>query len=186
MNIGIDIDDTLTESFDYFQPFVADYFGTELTVLKEKKISYSTLPPEWKTRELDFFRATYDRTVPDTTFKPDAAWGVDQLRARGHRIIIITARTRDFYTDPYKTTEEELANGGIRYDKLICTFDKAKSCIEEEISLFVDDMPDNCAAVKAIGIPALLFTSKANQEISCDFPRVSGWPEVIQHVDALE
>ena len=30
MNIAIDIDDTLTDSFDYFQPFVAEYFGAEL------------------------------------------------------------------------------------------------------------------------------------------------------------
>ena len=27
MNIGIDIDDTLTNSFDYFQPYVAEYFN---------------------------------------------------------------------------------------------------------------------------------------------------------------
>ena len=26
MNIAIDIDDTLTESFDYFLPYVAEYF----------------------------------------------------------------------------------------------------------------------------------------------------------------
>ncbi len=30
MNIAINIDDTLTDSFDYFQPFVAEYFGVDL------------------------------------------------------------------------------------------------------------------------------------------------------------
>lgn len=30
MNIAIDIDDTLTESFDYFLPFVAEYFGADV------------------------------------------------------------------------------------------------------------------------------------------------------------
>ena len=29
MNIAIDIDDTLTESFDYFLPYVAEYFDVD-------------------------------------------------------------------------------------------------------------------------------------------------------------
>lgn len=48
MNIANDIDDTLTESFDYFQPFVAEYFGPTLEDLKTRNISYSNLPEEWK------------------------------------------------------------------------------------------------------------------------------------------
>lgn len=29
MNIAVDIDDTLTNSFEYFMPFVAEYFGAD-------------------------------------------------------------------------------------------------------------------------------------------------------------
>ena len=36
MNIAIDIDDTLTDSFDYFLPFVAEYFGVTEEVLRQK------------------------------------------------------------------------------------------------------------------------------------------------------
>ena len=54
MNIAIDIDDTLTESFDYFLPFVAEYFGADVDELKKKNISYSNLPPEWKKDEIGF------------------------------------------------------------------------------------------------------------------------------------
>lgn len=60
--------------------------------------------------------------------------------------MIITARTDALYTDPYQTTEQELANGGICYDKLICTFDKAKACVEEEISVLIDDSLTHCDA----------------------------------------
>ena len=52
MNIAIDIDDTLTESFDYFLPFVAEYFGAEEEELRDKNISYSTLPDQWKKDEI--------------------------------------------------------------------------------------------------------------------------------------
>lgn len=111
MNIAVDIDDTLTESFDYFLPYVAEYFGVEEEKLKKQNISYCNLPKEWKKDELGFCKTYYDRIVPDTPFKPDAAWGIRKLREQGHRIVIITARTEALYTDPYRTTEEELANG---------------------------------------------------------------------------
>lgn len=47
MNIGIDIDGTLTNSFDYFQPYVAEYFNVGVDYLKENNISYSNFPDNW-------------------------------------------------------------------------------------------------------------------------------------------
>lgn len=186
MNIAIDIDDTLTESFDYFQPFVAEYFGADLEELKQKNISYSTLPEQWKQEELGFCKAYYDRTAADTPFKPDAAWGVEKLREMGHRIIIITGRTRAFYTDPYRTTEEELAKGGIAYDKLICTLDKAAACVEENIGLLIDDLSANCEAVARRGIPAIVFVGKGNREERTEHLRVENWAEAVEAVKQIQ
>ena len=36
MHIAIDIDDTLTTSFDYFIPYVADFFGAEESDLRRR------------------------------------------------------------------------------------------------------------------------------------------------------
>ena len=36
MHIAIDIDDTLTTSFDYFIPFAAEYFGAEESDLRRR------------------------------------------------------------------------------------------------------------------------------------------------------
>lgn len=47
MNIGIDIDGTLINSFDYFQPYVAEYFSVGVDYLKENNISYSNFPDNW-------------------------------------------------------------------------------------------------------------------------------------------
>ena len=182
MNIAIDIDDTLTESFDYFLPYVAEYFDVDEETLRKQNISYSNLPKEWKKDEIGFCRAYYDRIVPGTPFKQDAAWGVKRLRELGHRIVIITARADALYTDPYQTTEQELANGGICYDKLICTFDKAKACVEEEISVLIDDSLTHCDAASEKGISTLLFSSKANQYEETEHIRVSNWEEVIEKI----
>lgn len=179
MNIAIDIDDTLTESFDYFQPYVAEYFNADIGELRRKNISYSNLPNEWKLDELGFCQAYYDRIVTDTPFKSDAAWGVKKLKEQGHRIIVITGRTTAFYTDPYKTTAEELNKGGIVYDKLICTLDKGSACIDEHIDILIDDMPSNCDAAVKCGISAILFTSNANREVKTNHIRVANWKEII-------
>ena len=182
MNIAIDIDDTLAESFDYFQPCVAEYFGVNIEDLRQKNISYGNLPDEWKKDELNFCKTYYDRLAADTPFKPDAAWGVQKLKEMGHRIIIITGRSTDFYTDPYKTTKEELQKGGIAYDKLICTLDKGRACTEENISLLIDDLPANCDAAAKLGIPVIVFTSKANQNTKVDYPRVTNWKSVVDYI----
>ena len=141
-----------------------------------------SLPEEWKDRELDFCRKYYDRIVADTPFKPDAASGIRRLRELGHRIVIITGRTADFYTDPYKTTGEELSRGGIVYDKLICTLDKAAACVRENISVLVDDIPGNCSAAAEKGIKAILFDSRANRDAITEFPRVENWTDAVETI----
>ncbi len=127
----------------------------------------------------------HSHRVPDTTFKSDAVWGVNELRARGHKIIIITARTNAFYTDPYATTKEELEKGGIVYDKLICTFQKAQACVEERVDVLIDDSIGNCEAAVAKGVLAYLFTSKANQDEDTMLPRVSNWEEAVAYIDEM-
>lgn len=186
MNIAIDIDDTLTESFDYFQPFVAEYFGVEPEEVRRRNISYGNLPDEWKSRGLDFCRTYYDRVVPDTPFKSDAAWGVTELRKMGHRIVIITGRSTAFYTDPYKTTKEELKKGGIVYDKLICTLDKGLACREESIDVLVDDLLSNCDAAVKEGASAIVFTSKANRDTETVYPRAADWKTVLERICAMD
>lgn len=40
MNIGVDIDDTITDTFDYLIPYIAEYFNTNINYLKDNNISY--------------------------------------------------------------------------------------------------------------------------------------------------
>ena len=182
MNIAVDIDDTLTDSFDYFQPFAAEFFGADLESLKKRNISYSNLPAEWKSRELDFFRAYYDNVVENTPFKPNAASAIKKLKSAGHRIIIITGRTNDFYSDPYKTTEAELKNGAVVYDKLLCTLDKAEACRREKIDVIIDDLPANLKATEESGAYPILFCGKGNQGVKCDYAKAFDWNDAVRIV----
>ena len=73
LNIGIDIDDTIANTFNYLMPAVAEFYNMDLDYLKENKISYTTLTPKMKEQELEFAKANFDKLIPNTPVKPDAA-----------------------------------------------------------------------------------------------------------------
>ena len=182
MKIGIDIDDTMADTFDYLMPYIAEFFNIDIKYLKDKNISYSTFPKEMKERELEFARKYYDKIIPGTPFKPKVAEYIDKIRNLGHKIIVITARDKTLYTDEYKTTIEELKNNNIHYDKLICDFDKAKVCKNEKIDLFIDDSIINCSKVNELGIKTILFNSKINMKEITKLDRVDNWKDIYEKI----
>ncbi len=72
------------------------------------------------------------------------------------------------------------------YDQLLCTLDKAGACVAENVSVLIDDLPANCAAAEAEGIPAILFNSRENRTVPTAFRRVSNWKEAVEAVISLE
>ena len=186
MNIAIDIDDTLTDTFEYLMPFVAEFYEKDLEELQRNNISYSNIPMEWRKYEYDFEKHYYDEVVVRTPFKEGAAKFVNLLCRKGHRIVIVTGRTKAFYTDPYVTTEEELKNGGIAYDKLICTLNKNQACLDEHMDVMIDDLISNCDSVSSVGITPVLFTSRANKHLNTEYVRVNQWDDVIEIIEQIE
>ena len=182
MKIGIDIDDTMTDTFDYLMPYIAEYFKVDINYLKDNNISYSTFPSEMKKNEFEFAKTYYDDVIPNTPFKPKVAEYINKIRDLGHEIIIITARNKSLYTDEYKTTIKELKDNNINYDKLICSFDKDKVCKNENIDLFIDDSIENCNKVSKLGIETLLFTSKSNMGSETNLNRVYSWEDIYNFV----
>ena len=182
MKIGIDIDDTMADTFDYLMPYIAEFFNIDIKYLKDKNISYSTFPKEMKERELEFARKYYDKVIPSTPFKPKVAEYIDKIRNLGHKIIVITARDKTLYTDEYKTTIKELKNNDIHYDKLICDFDKVKVCKNEKIDLFIDDSISNCNKVNELGIETILFNSKSNINTKTNLYRIDNWKEIYEKI----
>ncbi len=182
MKIGIDIDDTMADTFDYLMPYIADFFDVDIKYLKDNNISYSNLPKEMKERELEFAKKYYDKVIAGTPFKPKVAEYIDKIRELGHEIIVITARDKTLYTDEYKTTIEELKNNNIHYDKLICNFDKAKACKNEKIDLFIDDSIANCNKVNELGIETILFSSKGNINNKINLYRIDSWKDIYKFI----
>ncbi len=179
MNIGIDIDDTITDTFDYLMPYVAEYYNLDIEYLKENNISYNTLPKGYNER--DFGKSIYHKILKNIPPKKDVAKYIKKLKNDGNKIIIITARDREIYDNPNEITKNQLEKLGIEYDKLICTLDKRLACLDENIDLFIEDTIDNLRQVQDVVKYPCLFKSKANSQEEVPFIKVNNWKEVYDY-----
>lgn len=182
MNIGIDIDDTITETSEFLMPYVAKYFSIDIDYLKKNNICYNNLPEEYKEREVEFGKSTFGKVLLDVKLKQNAKETIDKLKEEGNRIIIITARDKTIYDDPFGFTSKQLEKLGIKYDKLVCSFNKKQICIDEKIDFFIDDSVENLNKVEGSVDKVLLFNSRTNIGEANHFTRVNSWKEIYKYI----
>lgn len=182
MNIGIDIDDTITETSEFLIPYVASYFSLEIEYLKKNNIFYNNLPKEYRNKQTEFGKATFEKVLLGVTLKQDAKEIISKLKSEGNRIIIITARDGSIYNNPFEFTLKQLEKLGIKYDKLVCSFDKKQICMEEKIDVFIDDLVDNLKKVESVVKKVLLYNSKINMRQDNCYTRVDSWQEIYKYI----
>lgn len=179
MNIGIDIDDTITNTYETLIPMIAIKYGLNLSKLLKTRPNYSMLSdiiPGYNKDKMELFTAMA-KVVP---LKEDVIEVLTKLREEGHKIIFITARNPLEYGDPYKISYEFLKSHNVPFDVLYTNVaDKASKCVLEGIDLFIDDSARNCKAVKKRGVPTLQFDACFTEPIK-DMKRVKSWKEVYQ------
>lgn len=184
MNIGIDIDDTITCTYETLLPMIAFNYGMDLKKLFLQKPTYKMLHsilPNYENFVLQNF-STMAKIVP---LKPNVVDVLTRLKDQGHRIIFITSRNNSEYGDPYKLSYNYLKMNNIPFDKLIVNVkDKAKECVMEGIDLFIDDNTKHCKAVLKSGIPTLQFANSFVSENS-KVKRVNSWDEIYQKVQEM-
>lgn len=181
LTIGIDIDDTITDTFYHLMPAVAEYFNVDIDYLKKNKISYTTLTKEMKEKELDFAKENFSKYIPSTPIKKDAVEYIKKIKKLGHNILIITARNDIFYENARKISEDYLKKHNIEYDELFCTIDKVGICKEQKVDIFIDDSVNQCNRIKNAGIKTLLFVSPINENNE-EHDKVYTWQDVYYYI----
>lgn len=188
MNIGIDIDDTINELSKQIKKYATKYN-------KEKNIEYKMNFTKWnwedafgwnKENEEEFIKKYVRHAYTDAGIKEKAAEVINKLKEEGNRIIIITSRSNNYCSDPYKISEKWLLEKGVKYDKLITNVcNKAEKCIENDIDIFIDDHTDFCEDVlNKTNTKILMFDSPYNQEEK-RFKRVYIWAEVYSEIKKI-
>ena len=189
MNIAIDIDDTISETFETLLPYAVKYTTEELK--KDPKIEitgeykthfYIVEICKWnKIEAMKFWMKYYAQILREVNPKKFAPEVINNLRDRGHKIYLITARWSLKKDDTKLITEKWLKENNIGYDELIMGADeKLKILREKNIDIFIDDGYDNCASVaENSDIKVYMMDSKVNGKHKHEkIKRVYSWPEI--------
>lgn len=182
MTIGIDIDDTMTNSSELIMEYAKKYFRSDdddfiNDILRSSKID----------NQLESFYNEYlPEMISKYTLKDNVRDVIGRLKSNGHKIIIITARGYTIKKDLEKITHDYFERHDLSVDKMIfMARDKLDSCIENKVDLMIDDSITVLNNIRASGIRTLLFTSICNKNIQTDLDRVESWLELEKYINDL-
>lgn len=167
MRIGVDIDDTITETTDFINYYLNLYYPSYS--------SYHDLPK--KDFEL-FIDKMLGNLYHYELVKKHVPYVFQELKRLGHTIIFITARgdLGDFY-DEY--TKKFLAYHEIPYDKIIYkAIEKGKIAFENGIDIFIDDKVEMCDKAFEEGIDVIHIKGKGKT----NYKEYDSWLDILEYI----
>ena len=183
MRIGIDIDDTITNSWDVLAKEYAKIFDVPESILINSIPYYNNIIKTKCTLD-EYFKNIIpinDAIVPNIPLKENVKETIDKLYELGHTVFFITSRGKE-NTNAYQITKDYLDKHKIKYEKLILGIrSKAEVCINERIDLHIDDSIKHCTAISEAGIDVLMFETKYNKEFK-QFKHVKNWNEIYEYI----
>ena len=191
MNIGIDIDDTISNTYETTIPYLKKYIETELNrefkidlneptdYYKLTKKFYFTEDEEWK-----FWEKYFVRTVEEAKPKGNVSEVIRKLKEDGHKIYIVTARIEVDIYDIRTLTRNWLIENNILFDELILNaHNKLEIANEKNINAFIDDSIRNCTMLSDGGIKTYMFNTVFNDFYKNEnIEKVYSWDEFYKKV----
>lgn len=190
MKIGIDIDDTITNTLVLLKGYAKKYNDEVVRrnlVMNEEAASISKLFTWTKEEEKTFEQKYLDEIASNVSIKNGAIEIIQKLREEKNEIYIISARNSKDFNDPYKVTKEFFYKNSIPYDHLIVEcIDKATFCNEHNIDIMLDDDPKNIESVSKY-IPVILLDAIHNKQCNGEnIIRCYDWYEAYDKIKEIE
>ena len=176
MNIGVDIDDTITNTYETLLTIISMKYGLNHKKLISMNLGYDEIEKSLNNYDL-YKKDLFSVMAKSVTLKENVVEILNKLRDEGNKIILITARNYEEYGEPYKVSCEYLVKNNIPFDKLfVDVYDKGSLCKKENIDIFIDDNVRNCNSVKEVGIRTIQFDTDFTPKVD-DIEHVSTWNE---------
>lgn len=194
MNIGIDIDDTISETFETLLPYAQKYTIEDLKRKSEIDMNqnfldhfYIVYMNKWNQKEAtDFWNKYYGKILREVNIKKFAAETIHQLKQEGHKIYLITARWDMPNDNIQEITKQWLKENKVEYDELVINAsDKLQLVKEKNIDIFIDDSFNNCKNIaENSNTKVYMMTSRVNGNFhDSKIERVYSWPEVYNLIE---
>lgn len=191
MNIGIDFDDVVVDTyepyFEYAQKYTIEKLKREPIIIDTGNIAsscYCTFMHGWTQAEEDDFWKTYCEIVTrQAKLKTLAKETIDKLRKEGHKIVIITSRS-GIEVD---ITYEYMKKVGLQVDKVITdASEKGIIAKENKLDIFIDDNYVHCKSVSDLGIKTYIMDMRTNRNINDnEIERVYSWAHLYYKISKL-
>jgi uncharacterized HAD superfamily protein len=184
MNIGIDIDDTITNSSNIFIKYAKKFnkiyninYNIDEAELNQKKAF------GWSRKNQNVFAKRYlKRILQEAEPNVGVIEGLQYLKKMGYRLVFITARNDAEVSGIYELTKQWLINNNIKFDKLIVNCNnKLQTCLDNNIRLFIDDNYNVCKDIwNSKKIEVFLYETNYNKKYdNLNFVKVKNWNEII-------
>ncbi len=188
MRIGVDIDNVLSNFNDeLLKEFLIHDKQLRNNGIINKELYITRGMFDWSKEEIDeFYYSNIERIAKNLNVIDKAPEYIKELRKNGHEIYIISGRDNGEYSDPYNMTANWLEKYNIEYDKLILTngynsLEKVNICIENNISIMIDDSTRVYSEMVKNGITALLMDTPYSRKME-DVKRVFNWEETYNFI----
>lgn len=180
MRVGIDIDDTITNTWDYLMPYYEKIFKVDN--IKDKQPYYRSLNNSMSLDEYNVvMQKVHDKIDNRIPIRKDAIEIINKLHDEGHYICFITARGME-HMNLIEDTIRYLFDCHIPFDKLyVSANDKGIVCQNEKIDLFIDDSCKHLKQVSKYGIEVLMIDKNYNKDVK-DFRRVKDWYQIYEYI----
>ena len=180
MTIGIDIDDTITNSAEKIREYAAVYF-------KGENLDEILNGPRIEGRLKEFLDEFVAEMMVNYTLKDNVKEVISRLKEKGHRIILITARGYSVGGELLNITLDYLKQHEIIYDEIVFkALDKTEACQKYGVDIMIDDYVKGQETLHQNGFRAIVFNSKKNQSKPTDLKRLDTWLEVEEYIDSME
>ena len=185
MNIGLDIDNVITE-FDktlLSAMLKEDKNKRNNGIINPKAKHISNGMFDWTQDEVEeFYKNNMQSLAKIHLPKPNCKFYIDKLINDGHKIILITNRTTKHYQNPEIVTIDWLKNNNINYHKLVFskTPDKSDECFENSIDIMIDDRAEQCKLMRDKGVHVIVMLTDYNSPYIGNLPFVKDWKELYE------
>ena len=183
LTIGIDIDDTITNSTRVVRKYINKYSNSE----ELKNNIEGIIRGIYVSEESKVFYKKYSKQIGNNIkVKKNAKEIINKLYDEGYRILIVTARNNNYYDDAYGFSCDYLKRNGIKFHELfVDNAYKLKLCKEEKIDILIDDSVDIVNELYDNNINSLLFTSSINKNKKSKSKRVNNWLQVYDYIKGI-
>lgn len=196
MKIGIDIDDTISNTYEAGIKYADKYTRTccnricnineNLGKVKDHRVWQTVF--EWNPEEeKKFFENYYMEILKEVELKEEVLENINKLYSNNDEIYFITARSNINGTDVEDITKSWLEKYKIPFNGLYLNKEKLKVCQELGIDIFVDDSLENCKSVQSGNIKSYLMDHIGNKNIDIgNIERVYGWNDLYKKIETYK